>query len=137
MNKPPNNLVNRETVLYAVVGVLTSVLNVAVFLLLLKGGLDYRISNIIALVITKLAAYICNKLIVFKSRCENFVKLILEFLRFLIARGATMLIDYFGLIFLVEVCGISEFFGKCLTTVVVVILNYIIGKKAVFLDRKG
>lgn len=130
-------LVNRETVYYAIFGVLTSILNVALFQLLISAGTDYRISNIFALAVTKLAAYLLNKNFVFLSHCENFRELCLEFGRFVLARGATMLLDYFGLILLVESFGVNRTVGKLGMTALVVILNYILGKAAVFRNRKG
>ncbi len=43
-----------------------------------------------------------------------------------------MLIDYFGLILLVDVLGGSEEHMKYITTLVVVIINYLFGKFLVF-----
>lgn len=124
--------INRETILYAVIGVLTSLLNVFMFKGLLLLGMDYKIDNIITLIVVKLTAYILNKNIVFKSHCSSFGKLMLEVLRFVFARGATALIDYFGLLLLVEVLGGDKFICKIFVTVLVIVINYIIGKKHVF-----
>jgi len=124
--------INRETILYAVIGVLTSLLNVFMFKGLLLLGMDYKIDNIITLIVVKLTAYILNKNIVFKSHCSSFGKLMLEVLRFVFARGATALIDYFGLLLLVEVWGGDKFICKIFVTVLVIVINYIVGKKHVF-----
>lgn len=125
-------LVNRETILYAVFGVLTSVQNVFMFKGLLLLGMDYRVGNIITLIVVKLTAYILNKNIVFNSHCSSFGKLMLEVLRFVFARGATALIDYFGLILLVEVLGFDKFICKIFVTILVIVINYVVGKKHVF-----
>jgi putative flippase GtrA len=58
----------------------------------------------------------------------------MEFLRFVIARGATMLIDYFGLILLVEAMHVDKLIGKVIITAIVVVINYILGKGVVFKD---
>jgi len=126
------SLVNRETVSYAFWGVVTSVLNIGLFELLLFVGTDYRVANLIALLVTKAAAYVVNKLFVFRTHTESPAALTAEFFRFVIARGGTMLVDWVGLIVLVSVCGVPEKYGKLITTVVVVILNYIVGKACVF-----
>jgi GtrA-like protein. len=126
------SLVNRETVSYTVWGILTSVLNIGLFELLLLAGTDYRVSNLVALLVTKLAAYVVNKLFVFRTKSENFAALSSEFFRFVVTRGGTMLVDWFGLILLVSVFGVPESAGKLVTTVVVVVLNYIFGKLCVF-----
>jgi putative flippase GtrA len=131
-NNRLNKLVNRETVLYGVVGICTSILNVLLFQVFLFINVNYRHANIITLLIVKLAAYICNKNLVFQSHTENTYELLKEFGRFIIARGATMIIDYLGLIFMVEVLDIRAFISKCAITLFVIILNYFIGKKHVF-----
>jgi len=128
---------NREFILYGIFGVLTSVENVVLFQLLVHYGIDYKISNFITLVIVKLSAYVLNKNIVFNSHAKNLTGLAKEFLRFLIARGATFLIDWFGLIFMVEVLHLEKLPCKIFLTVLVIILNYIIGKKHVFKDSKN
>jgi putative flippase GtrA len=121
---------NREVFNYTLWGVLTSLWNIGIFQGLLYAGIDYRIANAFALITTKILAYLVNKFFVFKSRCDTPGKLFMEILRFTAARGFTMVLDFFGLIAL-------NFFldpriGKIITTLVVVILNYILGKFHVF-----
>ncbi|MCI8622564.1 MAG: GtrA family protein [Provencibacterium sp.] len=130
-------LINRETILYGIFGVMTTVLNIALFQILLFTGMDYRIANVITLLVTKLAAYVVNKLFVFRSRCENLSGLAKEFGRFVITRGATMLLDYFGLIILVELLGVNQRIGKYITTIGVIVINYFLGKKTVFKDSRN
>ena len=134
-NKWLSRIINRETVLYGIVGIGTSILNVCLFQALSVSGMDYRYANFITLIVVKLAAYLCNKNIVFQSHTKNLKGLLNEFGRFLIARGATMLIDYFGLIFMVEFLELPKFISKCTVTVAVIIINYFVGKKHVFKDR--
>ena len=137
INTAKKKLINRETILYGIVGVGTSILNVVMFQALVKFCIEYKISNIITLIVVKVTAYICNKNIVFRSHADTFIGLAKEIGRFIVARGATMLIDYFGLIILVEVIHVSKLFGKIFVTVLVIVLNYVIGKKHVFKDAKG
>ena len=137
INTAKKKLINRETILYGIVGVGTSILNVVMFQALVKFGIEYKIYNIITLIVVKVTAYICNKNIVFRSHADTFIGLAKEIGRFIVARGATMLIDYFGLIILVEVIHVSKLFGKIFVTVLVIVLNYVIGKKHVFKDAKG
>lgn len=132
-----NKLVNRETILYGIFGVLTTLENIFLFKLLLLTAMPYTVANLITIIVVKLTAYVCNKNFVFKSKCENFVGLLKEFGRFVIARGATALIDYFGLILLVEIIKLPKMEGKIIVTVLVIIINYIVGKKAVFKDTKN
>lgn len=132
-----NKALNRETILYAVFGVATSVENIVLFQALLWTGMDYKVGNVITLIVVKLTAYVLNKFFVFRSRCQNFYGLCREFFRFVLARGATMLVDYFGLILLVEALHVDKLIGKVIVTTVVIILNYILGKLIVFKDSPG
>ena len=101
-------VINNETVRYVVSGIFTMAIGVGVYQGFLLLGLDYKISNLISLVAGKMSAYICNKFFVFKVRNTSFSEWIKEFLRFIFARGATLFIDYFGLIFLVEVVEFNK-----------------------------
>ena len=126
-----NKIFNEEVCLYIIFGIITSIINILVFYLL-NIVVDYKISNIIALVITKLTAYILNKRYVFKSKCENYGELIKEFISFIVFRGITLLIDYIGLIILVEVINVDKLVSKIVVTILVVIINYVTNKKYVF-----
>lgn len=130
-------IVNRETVLYGIFGVLTSLLNIVLFKVLLMFSVEYKIANFFTLIVVKLAAYICNKNFVFQSRTGSWIELIKEFGRFVVARGATMLIDYFGLIVLVEICSFDKMISKVFVTVLVIVINYFVGKKHVFKAAKS
>lgn len=131
-NQDLKKIINRETILYTLFGLLTSVLNIIIFKLLLILQWDYKMANLVTLLIVKLSAYICNKNFVFCSKTESLIELIKEFSRFVIARGLTMLIDYFGLILFVEVLKGDKMLSKCFLTGFVIVLNYFIGKKHVF-----
>ena len=137
LKKLIRKIVNRETILYTFFGVTTSVLNVVMFHGLVIMGLEYKTANLITLITVKVAAYICNKNFVFKSKCERFIDLLKEFGRFVFWRGATMVLDYVGLIVLVEYIKIPKLYGKIIVTVAVVIINYFTGKKHVFKDSIG
>ncbi|GHU12772.1 teichoic acid glycosylation protein GtcA [Spirochaetia bacterium] len=123
----------KEVINYIIWGLATTVWNVGVFQILLLTGMDYRAANAISLVTTKVFAYIVNKFFVFKSHCASNGALLLEIGRFALARGFTMLVDFFGLILLNFV--IEPKFGKIITTAVVIILNYIFGKFHVFTEK--
>lgn len=127
-----NKMINRETILYGIVGLGTSALNVILFQWLIIIGVNYKAANFWTLIIVKLLAYICNKNFVFCSKTANLLELLKEIGRFVVARGATMAIDYLGLIFMVEVLHFDKLISKCFITIGVIIINYFIGKKHVF-----
>jgi putative flippase GtrA len=57
-------------------------------------------------------------------------------MRFIFARGFTGLVDYFGLIALVELFGFNEIYSKYAMVATVIVLNYVLGKKAVFVKKE-
>lgn len=130
-----NKVINRETILYGIVGIGTSALNIILFHFLQTSGLDYRSANIVTLIIVRLTAYICNKNIVFQSHTNSWKALVKEFGRFVVTRGAATFIDYFGLVLMVEAFGFQTLPSKCIVTAAVIIINYFVGKKHVFKDR--
>lgn len=127
---------NREVILYAVFGVATSVLNIGLYAYLIYVGMDYKIANVITLIVVKLTAYVVNKLFVFQTKTENFIELAKEFWRFVVTRGITMLVDFFGVILMIEVLSIDSMISKVVLTVIVVILNYFFGKLHVFKKKE-
>ena len=125
-------LINKEISLYVLFGVLTTLLNIGLFQILCIFISSYKIANIITLIVVKIVSYVCNKLFVFKSITNNIKELSIEFIKFIITRFITLLIDYFGLILLVEVLFVPKLIGKVVVVLIVVIINYIFGKKYVF-----
>lgn len=123
---------NKETILYAVFGFLTFLVGIVIYQGLIELGMDYKISNIFSLLLGKLFAYVTNKLFVFRTRNKNFIEFCKEFGRFVVTRGFTALIDYFGVIIAVECFCIGEIIAKYVLMVIVIILNYIFGKMIVF-----
>ena len=122
-----------ELLRYGFFGMATTAVNIVVYQVLLS-FMDYRISNLIAILASKLFAYVTNKRFVFHSKCSNKRELFQEIYRFILARGATGLLDYFGLIIAVDVFHLNRVWSKYSIQIIVIILNYVLGKKAVFLD---
>lgn len=130
-----DRFINPETLRYAFWGVVTTVINIGVYRLLLFAGVNYKLSDIVAVVTAKVAAFFVNKYFVFRVKTEGGRAQILEIFRYVYTRGFTMLVDYFGLILLVDVLGGDAKYMKYIVTVVVVIINYLFGKFLVFRKR--
>lgn len=122
----------REGLRYIIIGVTTTVVNIGVYQLLVFAGIDYRISNLFALILCKVYAFFANKYYVFKSHCSNLFEAFKELVRYIFARGFTGLIDYFGLMFAVEILSFDEIISKYVLTIMVIVINYFLGKKMVF-----
>lgn len=129
-----NKLINKykEFISYGIWGVVTTLLHILLFWILIKIGIKYYIANIITLITIKALAYIINKVFVFKSKCKNKKELVSEIIKYIISRLFTMIIDYIGLIILVEVFKMDEMIGKIIVLIIVVIINYILSKKYVY-----
>lgn len=131
--KIQNKIFSREFITYGIFGVLTTLVNILTFQVLFENfSIAYGIANIIAVLFAKVFAYITNKLFVFRSHCATWKELILEIVKYVFARGFTGLIDIFGMFFAVEVLKADEMITKYGIQVIVIILNYILGKKVVF-----
>lgn len=117
---------------YGMAGITTTFVNLLVYHIFLIMGIDYKKTNLIALIFSKVYGYTVNKLFVFRSHCRSKRELLIEISSFISARGFTGLIDYFGLIAMVELFDINEFFSKYIIQVVVIIFNYIFGKFWIF-----
>lgn len=131
-----NKMLGNELIRYIISGGLVTFTNAAVYFVLLHVGLVYTVANIISIVLAKVAAYLLNKLWVYRSQNETFGQMLLELFRYILARGFTGLVDFFGLIFIVEFMGMNERVSKIVIMLVVIVLNYILGKKAVFIKKE-
>lgn len=126
---------DNEIIRYAISGGLVTFTNAAGYFVLLQLGVVYTVANIISLILSKVVGYLLNKFWVYKSRSNNIKELLLEMLRFILARGFTGLVDFFGLIAMVELLGWNERISKIIIMLAVIVLNYVFGKKAVFVDK--
>lgn len=120
----------KEFTLYVVFGVLTTIVNILVYLFFTKlCGVNYIISNVIAWVLSVLFAYITNRIWVFERKNTNIIKEVLTFFAGRMFSGA---LDT-GLMYLfVDVLMTGDVFAKLVVQVVVVIVNYLFSKLIVF-----
>ena len=126
-----NFCLNKEFVSYGFFGILTTLLHILLFYVLCF-LLPYKIANIITLITIKVLAYILNKRYVFHTKCKNKKVLFAEIIKYTFSRLLTIIVDYVGLIVLVDFFSIDKMIGKILTIIIVVIINYLLCKKYVF-----
>lgn len=124
-----------EINLYLIFGVLTTIINIAVYEALCYFNVDYKIANTIAFIVAVIFAYVTNKLIVFKKRSENFKALLYEGFKFFTSRIFTYIIELMMLMVLVDFINFNKSISKWIVTIIVVILNYFLSKKKVFVDK--
>ncbi len=126
----------KELFWYGISGVTTAFVNIGVYYVLQKIGFDYNIANLIAIITSKLYAFITNKLLVFKTSTNSIKDFFLEFFKFFMARSFTGIVDFVGVWFMVSILGFDQMISKYAIQIVVIILNYVLGKKFVFLKGK-
>ena len=118
---------------YLFFGGLTTLVNIVVFGIL-EGplGIDYKFSNFFSVAIAICFAFVVNKLYVFQSKSKTFGDTVQEFIKFVLGRLVTMVVEVGGVPFCVELLGQPKMVAKIETQVIVVIVNYFISKLFVF-----
>lgn len=126
-----------EIILYLIVGATTmviSILSYAIFVKLLN--INYQISNVLSWILAVVAAYILNKLIVFKSKTKNIKELANEIYQFVKYRVISLIGDM-GLMYLfVSIINMNDIIAKIIVQVGVVVANYIFSKLFIFKNKK-
>ena len=118
----------KEVILYAVFGIFTTVVNIGSFALFTKVfQWDENLSNTLAIMLAVLFAYITNKDLVFHSNAKTLKDRIIQFLKFILGRAFTMVVEFVGC-FLLFKLPIPQIISKCVVTVIVIILNFFISK---------
>ena len=113
---------------YLVIGGLTTLVNLVAYKILLLAGIDYRISVSIAIALSVLFAFFFNRRYVFASKGDVRREMFLFFL----ARAFAFVLNYVGLVLLVEKARVDEFWGQVLMNIVVIIVNYLLSRYLVF-----
>ena len=128
-NELVKKLLTKEVILYAVFGVLTTIVNIGSFYLMTYFlHIDDNLANNMAIVLAVLFAYITNRNLVFHSEAKGFSEKFIEFCKFILGRLVTMFIESFGGSLLFKYLPIPTIISKCIITVVVIILNFFISK---------
>jgi len=125
-------LLNRETVTYIIFGVLTTVVSIIVYNMCIDQSMGAAQSNTISTVIAVLFAFVTNKIWVFESRDFSIKIISQEFVKFGGGRVVTYLIETGLLIVLVDMLAFHAKGCKYFTQIIIIALNYVISKFAVF-----
>ena len=121
-----------EIIRFGVVGVITTAINFLIFKLGRMARLPLVAANSVAWLAAVLFAFAANKFIVFQSADWNTMFVLEELVRFLMSRLLTLLIETSLLWLLVKKRDLPEMASKCSVSVLVVLLNYLLGKFLVF-----
>ncbi len=127
----------KSFIFYAIFGVLTTVINIAVYWLCRNVlGLANVPGTVIAWVAAVLFAFITNKLFVFDSKDMSMRVFFSELIRFFLARIATGILEVLIMFIGVDVMHGPSMVLKVITNIIVIIVNYILSKLLVFIKKK-
>lgn len=131
----------KHIIAYLFWGVVTTVINLAVFQILSSGiHWNYEVATVIAWFVSVLVAYFTNKVWVFGSHYTTISDFLVELLRFFVYRALTLVIDIVITFIGISVLGfkdpMGQFIVKVIDNVIVVIANYVFSKWLIFKDNK-
>ncbi len=129
-------VLTKEVILYIVFGLLTTVINLGSFFVFhALWQWNENLSNLIAIILAVLVAYITNKDLVFHSEAKTGKEKLQEFLKFIVGRAFTMIVEFLGGFLLFQTL-IPEMISKAFITVLVIILNFFISKFFAFNKKR-
>ena len=121
-------VLTKEVILYIVFGIFTTIVNLGSFYIMNSLlHLEENISNFIAILLAVIFAYITNKDLVFHSNAKGIKNRLIQFLKFMLGRAFTMIVEFVGGLVLFKI-PIPNIITKAFLTVVVIILNFFISK---------
>ena len=119
----------KEIILYAIFGVLTTLVNIVCFYILTKFiNLEENFSNSISIIAAILSAYFTNRKFVFNSTATTAKEKLTEFGKFILGRAFSMIVELVGFFLMFNIASIDEFISKILISIIVIILNFFISK---------
>lgn len=129
---------HRELVSYVFWGVMTTIVNYAVYFLLVEGlQIYYLAGNIIAWAVSVLFAYFVNKLYVFQSRDWAWRVALRELWQMVASRLFSLALEMGILWLFVDVLLCPHGAVKLAANVVVVVVNYVLSKFIIFKKKSG
>ena len=123
----------KEVISYLIFGILTTIVNLLVsFILNGYFKVDGAWASAIGIIAAVLFAYFTNRKWVFNTKAKGFKENIDEFVKFILGRAVTMIIEQGGVILLYSHMQLPFMPVKLALTVIVVILNFFFSKFFVF-----
>lgn len=129
-------VVNRETVVYLIAGVLTTAVNFVSYETLFQLGIPNLTANAFAWAIAVTFAYIVNKIGVFLSSSASVKEEAIKVMKFFGARLVTLGVEQAGMYIFTERIAFNRLLVKACLAVFVIILNYVFSKLFIFNKNK-
>lgn len=132
---------HREFIVYIIVGLLTTLVDFAVYWLL-TSPLDLNstiLATVIAWAASVIFAFFSNKLLVFESKSWQLSLFLREFGSFFLARVLTGLFDAGFMFLFIDVFGFEEIelLFKIISNAVVIVANFVVSKFLVFRKKRA
>ena len=127
---------HQELVNYLVVGVIGTVVSIAVFTALMKMTNESVLSNVISWMVTVILMYMLNRYFVFLEHAKDKVAILKEMITFVSARIATLLLEtaivWLGIDVMKLNSGLQIVVVKTVGQVLVIALNFVAAKLVIF-----
>ena len=117
-------LLNKEAIMYIIFGVLTTLVNLVV---------SFVLEGIVSSI---LFAYFTNRKWVFNTKAKGFKENFREFVKFILGRAVTMIIEQSGVVIFYSHMNLPFMPVKLSLTIIVIILNFFFSKFFAFTKKK-
>lgn len=94
-----------------------------------------QIANSLSWVLCVVFTYFTNRIFVFKSKSKGLAGMGMEFVSFISARVATLVIENAILFVLIDLMGVNNMLAKLFGQFVVIVTNYILSKLWIFAKK--
>lgn len=122
-----------EMISYLVFGVLTTVVNIAIFSVCHNSLCwSWELSNLLAWLLAVVFAFFTNKLFVFHSKSFAWKLFLFELISFFGARLLSLGVDMAGMWLCLDVIKMHSLLAKIIVNVFVILINYILSKLIIF-----
>ena len=125
----------KALILYGIFGVTTTIINVVSYALMLLIGINVQVAVVVSWLLAVIVAYLTNRVWVFNSGASTNIELLREFISFMLARLATLIVEMLIIWFGVQLLDQDPIIWK-IDNIVVIILNYVISKLIVFKNTR-
>lgn len=127
----------KDIIPYAVFGILTTAVNIAVYWFMAHLiGMGTMPSTIIAWIVAVLFAYLTNRKWVFHSEATSVKEVLREICSFFVCRLATGFVDWGCMFVLVDLLCFNDVIIKAVANILVIVLNYVASKLVIFKHKE-
>lgn len=119
-----------EFIKFGLVGVVNTLLGLAIYYLLIHFNVHYIIANLISFVLSVLNSFFLNNKYVFKDNKKD--KILKKLFKVYLSYGFTLLLGTLLLYLQVDILGISELVAPVINLVVTIPLNFLLNRNWAF-----